>query len=112
MEGGGETRLLFYMSRELNILKDVNSQALIVHKSQDVSPIIEANRIDRNEGPQDLSFGRKIASVPIDVLDAWIREGVDYRQIKKNPEMRKKFYEKLNSREWSAFKTYDGGIGC
>jgi hypothetical protein len=98
------------MSRKLDILKDYNNESLIIHKSQDVAPTIAANRIDRNQGPDDLSFGRKIASVPIDILDAWIREGVDYRLISKDPEMKKKFYAKLNSREFSAFKTYDGGL--
>jgi hypothetical protein len=98
------------MSRKTDILKDYNNESLVIHKQQDVAPVIAANRIDRNQGPQDLSFGRKIASVPVDVLDAWIREGVDYRRISKDPEMKKKFYAKLNSREFSAFKTYDGGI--
>lgn len=100
------------MTRKIDIKKDYAGNGLIIHKSQDVSGILQENRQDRNAGPQDLSFGRKIASVPLDVLDAWIKEGVDYRRISKDPEMRKKFYAKLNSREWSAFKTYDGGIGC
>lgn len=100
------------MTRKIDIKKDYANNGLIIHKSQDVSGILQENRQDRNAGPQDLSFGRKIASVPLDVLDAWIKEGVDYRRIAKDPEMRKKFYAKLNSREWSAFKTYDGGIGC
>ena len=100
------------MTRKIDIKKDYAGNGLIIHKSQDVSGILQENRQDRNAGPQDLSFGRKIASVPLDVLDAWIKEGVDYRRISKDPEMRKKFYAKLNSRELSAFKTYDGGIGC
>jgi hypothetical protein len=97
--------------RKLELIKDYNNEQLIIHKSMDVQPIIDANRIDRNEGPQDLSFGRRIASIPIDVLDAWIKEGIDYRKIRKDPEMKKRFYAKLNSREFSAFKTYDGKIG-
>ena len=62
------------MSRKLDIKKDYANESLIIHKSQDVSGILEENLIDRNNGPQDLSFGRKIASVPLDVLDAWIKE--------------------------------------
>jgi hypothetical protein len=97
------------MDRKLNIIKDFTDQRLVFHSSMDVQPIIDANRIDRNAGPQDLSFGRKIASVPTVVLDAWKAEGIDYTKIKKDPEMRKRFYAKLNSREFSAFKTYSGG---
>ena len=99
------------MDKKLNIIKDVVENKLVFHTAQEVGNTIDNNRIDRNAGPQDLSFGRKIASIPTAVLDAWIQEGIDYRLIKKDPEMRKKFYQKLNSREFSAFKTYDGGIG-
>ena len=99
------------MDKPLHVLKDEADKKLIFHKSTDLAPILEANRQDRNSGPQDLSFGRKIASVPTDVLDLWIREGVDYRLIGRDPAMRKKFYEKLNSAEWCGFKTYSGGIG-
>jgi len=98
------------MDKPLHIIKDEVGKQLVFHKSTDLAPILEANRQDRNAGPQDLSFGRKIASVPTDVLDKWIQEGVDYRKIAKDPAMRKKFYDKLNSREFCAFKTYDGGI--
>lgn len=99
------------MTRKLDIIKDRDNKQLIFHKQQDCGEILESNREERNSGPQDLSFGRKIASVPIDVLDAWIaHEGIDYRKIGKDPEMRKRFFAKLNSREWSGFKTYSGGI--
>lgn len=99
------------MDKPLDVHIDYSGNQLVFHKSTDLAPILAANREDRNNAPRDLSFGRKIASVPTDVLDLWIREGVDYRKIKKDPAMRKKFYEKLNSREWCGFKTYDGGIG-
>lgn len=99
------------MTRTIDIKKDYANNQLIIHKSQDVSDIIKGNLEDRNAGPNDLSFGRKVASVPLDVLDAWIKEGIDYRKIRKDPAMKKKFFEKLNSREWCAFKTYNGIIG-
>ena len=99
------------MDRKLDIIKDVDNERLIFKKSQDCAPILEANREDRNNPVQDLSFGRKFASVPIDVLDAWIlHEGLDYRRIGKDPEMRKRFMAKLNSRDWSGFKTHTGNL--
>jgi hypothetical protein len=99
------------MDKPLHVLKDETENRIIFHKSTNLGPILNMNRLDRNEAPKDLSFGRKVASVPTDVLDAWIREGIDYRKISRDPSMRKKFYEKLNSREFCGFKTYDGGIG-
>jgi hypothetical protein len=49
--------------------------------------------------------------VPIDVLDAWIKhDGLDYRMINKDPDMRKRFFERLNSRDWSGFKVHNGSL--
>lgn len=95
--------------RTIEILKDHNEQKLIFKNSQDVGGILEDNQREQIDGPVDLSFGRKIASVPVAMLDAWIMEGIDYRRIQYDLEHRKKFYAKL--REWSKLKTYSGGIG-
>jgi len=97
------------MSRRLNIIKDHTNEQLVFHKQQDCSGIVKANHEDRASGPKDLSFGRKIASVPLDVLDAWKREGIDYTMIQHDIEQRRRFYAKLN--EYKKFLTYDGGIG-
>ena len=99
------------MTRKLDIIKDYKNEQLIFHKSQDVAPILEANKIARQEQNNDLSFGRKFASVPLDVLDAWIQhDGIDYRLIGKDPAMRKRFFAKLNSREWCGFKSHTGKL--
>jgi hypothetical protein len=99
------------MDRTLEIIKDYSNNQLVFKKSQDVGHIIEANRAEQNDPIADLSFGRKFASVPIDVLDAWIlHDGIDYRKIKKDPEMRKRFFAKLNSRDWCGFKVHTGKI--
>ena len=95
--------------RRIEIQKDFSGNRLVFKNTQSVGGIIDDCRREQNDGPKDLSFGRKIASVPLAVLDHWIAEGVDYRMIKHDIEMRKKFYAKLN--EYSKFKTYSGGIG-
>jgi len=97
------------MSRSLEILKDYSNEGLVFKTSQDCSDIILKNKEDFNN-VEDLSFGRKFASIPIDVLDAWIKEGVDYRKIQKDPAMAKKFKAKLNSAEFKAFRVHSGRI--
>ena len=99
------------MSRNLEIIKDHQAEKLIFKKSQDCSPIIEQNKLEQINPVADLRMGRKVASVPIDVLDAWIKEGIDYRKIKHDKVMRKKFYAKLNDPEFRYFKTTVGHIG-
>jgi len=97
------------MTRKLEIIKDYSGEALVFKTSQDCSGVIDQNKDDFNN-VKDLSFGRKYASVPIDVLDAWIREGVDYRRIGKDPEMAKKFRAKMNSPEFKAFRVHGGRV--
>lgn len=99
------------MDRKIEIVKDFANEKLHFKKQQECGEILDANREDRSYAPKDLSFGRKFASIPVDVLDAWIlHEGLDYRKIGKDPEMRKRFYAKLNSREWNGFRTHTGSL--
>tara|TARA_R110000772_G_scaffold30429_2_gene75450 strand:- start:619 stop:921 length:303 start_codon:yes stop_codon:yes gene_type:complete len=95
--------------RTIEIQKDYAGNRLVIKNSQDVGGILEDNMRDQIDGVKDLSFGRKIASVPVAMLDHWITEGIDYRRIQYDLEHRKKFYAKL--REWKKLKTYSGGIG-
>lgn len=95
--------------RSLTIEKDFANEQLVFKTSQDCSGIIDQNKQDFNN-LKDMSFGRKYASVPIDVLDAWIREGVDYRRISKDPEMARKFRAKMNSPEFKAFRVTGGRV--
>lgn len=101
------------MSRKFEILKDYSGEQLVFKTSQEVGGILDANGKEFNESKQDDNgvMGRKVASVPIDVLDQWIKEGIDYRKIKTDPEMRVKFFRRLNSPEWRKLKTYNGHIG-
>lgn len=99
------------MDKKLDIIKDYSNEQLVFKTSQDCRAILKANREDRNDPIPDLSFGRKYASIPTAVLDAWIlHDGIDYRKIGKDPEMRKRFMAKLNSREWCGFRTHEGKI--
>lgn len=93
------------------IIKDHSGQQIIIATTQDCSDIVEQNKIEQATPVDDFRFGRKVASVPTAVLDAWIKEGVDYRKINKDPDMKKKFFAKLNSPEWRYFKTTVGHIG-
>ncbi len=98
------------MSRKLNILKDHADEKLVFHKQQEVGGILEENKKEYLNPGKDMGFGRKVASVPIDVLEKWIEEGIDYRKIQKDPAMARKFRQKLESPEWRYFKTHPDNI--
>lgn len=97
--------------RTLEIIKDFSGEKLVFKKRQQCSPILEANKTEISAGGSpDLKWRKKFASIPVDVLDKWIEEGVDYRKIQKDPTMRKKFLAKLNSNEFRAFRTSIGSL--
>lgn len=93
------------------IIKDYSGEKLVFKTAQDCSAIIQSNKLDQINPVADYRFGRKVASVPTAVLDAWIKEGIDYRRIGKDKEMKKKFFAKLNDPEFRYFKTTTGHIG-
>jgi len=99
------------MDKKTEILKDYSGNRIVIKNSLDCTEILRNNKAEQTNPVADLRFGRKVASVPTVVLDAWIKEGIDYRKIGKDPEMKKKFFAKLNSPEWRYFKTTTGHIG-
>lgn len=90
---------------------------LVVRRTQDTTAYLDANRAERNEAPtwrpyasgrKDKSM-RKVASIPLIVIEQWMREGVNI--FDPSPEMQKKVAEKLNSNEFQGLRTYPGRVG-
>ena len=99
-------------SIKTEIIKDFSGNQIVITRSQPVGEILEENMREYNDtaNQQDMGFGRKVASVPQDVLDQWILEGVDYRLVNRDPEMAKKFKAKLNSPEFRYFRTHNSRL--
>ena len=90
---------------------------LVIRRTQDTTGYLEQNRREFNEAPSwrpyasgktDLSM-RKVASIPMIVVEAWMKEGVNI--LDPSPEMQKKVAEKLNSNEYAYLRTYPGRVG-
>lgn len=97
------------MEKTTEIFK--GDEGLHFRRSQDATHILEANKQAQVHGQSpDLRFGRKFASVPEVILEKWIEEGVDYRRLNKDPEMRKKFKAKLSSPEFRLFRTHTNSL--
>lgn len=80
---------------------------LIHNVVQDVAPILKRNKALQNCG--DNGYGksrdfRRVASIPLVVVDKWLREGVDIF----NPDHAKEVKRRLNSSEWAHLRTADG----
>jgi hypothetical protein len=90
---------------------------LVVKREQDTTAYLDANRKEFNEAPswrpyasgrRDKSM-RKVASIPLIVIEQWMKEGVNI--FDPSPEMQKKVAQKLNSNEFQGLRTYPGRVG-
>lgn len=90
---------------------------LVVKRTQDTTAYLEANRAELNEAPTWRPYAsgrrdkalRKVASIPLIVVEQWLREGVNV--LDPSPEMQKKVAQKLNSNEYQHLRTYPGRVG-
>lgn len=89
---------------------------LIVKRSQDVEPILNLNRAERNEVTSWRPFGsgrrdvpmRKVAEIPLIVAEQWLKEGINI--FSGDPDMQKKIRQKLNSPEYAYLRTFPGKL--
>jgi hypothetical protein len=90
---------------------------LVVRRTQDTTGYLEQNKAEMNEAPswrpyasarKDRSM-RKVASIPMIVVEQWMREGISI--FDPSPEVQKKIAEKLNSNEYAYLRTFPGRVG-
>lgn len=97
------------------VLTDIrcDNGQLVVRRTQDVEPILEANKREYNEAaswrPYAGTSMRKVASIPNVVAEQWLREGVNV--FSREPEQLRKVAQKLNSNEWRHLRTHPGKVG-
>jgi len=94
--------------------KDNLSGKIHVHKTQDVSPFLSANKQESNQNSSGFKAGwHKMASIPPIVLEMWREElkAKGYPDCNPLSAQNKQFLRmKLNSPDWAALRTKDGVI--
>jgi hypothetical protein len=82
--------------------------------TQDVSEILKQNKFeaDNNVNRKNTdTFGRKVASIPLNVVNAWCKEwGVTYEQFLYDPEVKVKMFARLRDPEYQLLRTDLGQI--
>lgn len=87
---------------------------MVVNATQDVNPIIEDIKKQREteDARKDM---RKIASVPVVVLYQWgqqdFGDGQKYFKTINDPDVATKLMKRLNDRENSHFRVWEGKLG-
>jgi hypothetical protein len=90
---------------------------LVVCRTQDTTGYLDQNKAEMNAAPSWRPYAsarkdrplRKVASIPMIVIEQWMREGVNI--FDPSPEMQKKIAAKLNSNEYAHLRTFPGRIG-
>lgn len=91
---------------------------LVVKRTQDVEPILEANKAKMAEasswrpyatvGRKDRGM-REVADIPNVVAEQWMREGLNI--FDPSPDVQRKIAQKLNSNEYRYLRTHPGKVG-
>ena len=106
-----------FIETDITTTIKVSDGKAYVTRTQDVEGYLEANKRELAEAPTWNPYGsgrkdksmRKVASIPMIVIEAWMREGINI--FDPSPETQKKIAQKLNSNEYQHLRTYPGRVG-
>tara|TARA_A200000159_G_scaffold5177_1_gene4786 strand:- start:1244 stop:1543 length:300 start_codon:yes stop_codon:yes gene_type:complete len=91
------------------IIHDEQEDKLIVSHSQDVSPILESNKIAREQAEgRRMGEMQRVASIPAVVAMEWMKEGINV--MSPNADDVKRLKKKLNSPEYAYLRTGGGRL--
>lgn len=87
---------------------DEQDGKLIVNRSQDVEGVLEENKrlLTADDGWSETKDMRRAASIPLVIVEQWLREGVDIFDPNCAGEVRRR----LNSSDWAHLRTAEGVI--
>lgn len=88
---------------------DDQEDRLTIGVEQDVSPILEANKIARNQAEgRRMGDMERVASIPAVLVMEWMKEGINV--MAPNQDDLKKIKQKLNSPEYAYLRTGGGRL--
>lgn len=88
--------------------------SLSIGTTQDVSNILARNKLEAdnnlNRTNKD-TFGRKIASIPTSIVDAWCKEwGITFVEFTTDPMVKVKIFQRLSDPAYSLLRTDSGRL--
>jgi len=91
-----------------------NDGTISIGTTQDVEGILEQNVFEANNNVNRKSgdtFGRKIASIPLNMINAWCSEwGCTMQQLNSDPLIKAKMMARLRDRDYLKLRTDNGKI--
>ena len=91
-----------------------NDGTITFETKQDVQGILEQNMREANDNAnrkKEDTFGRKVASIPLNILNAWCKEwGITLQQLNKDPAYKARMMARLRDRDYLKLRTDHGKI--
>jgi len=92
-----------------------NDDTISIGTTQDYSSIFEQNKIEAdnnlNRKTGDNTWGRKVASIPLNIINAWCKEwNCTLQQLFRDPDLKAKMMLRLRSRDYLKLRTDNGNI--
>lgn len=87
---------------------DEGERKIVVQRQQDVEPVLELNKALQTLGDGYSRSGnlRRVGSIPLVVIEQWLREGFDAFDPNNRVELRRR----LNDPEWRHLRTAPGRV--
>lgn len=97
-----------------HVIKNTDG-TISIGTTQDVSSILEDNVRQATSGANrhtgDQTWGRKVASIPFNLLNAWCKEwGCTLHQLNNDPQLKAKMFARLRDRDYLKLRTDTGQI--
>lgn len=92
-----------------------NDDTITLGTTQDYSAILEQNKIEANNNlnrkTDGDTFGRKVASIPLNLINAWCHEwNCTMQQLFNDPDLKAKMMARLRSADYLKLRTDYGRI--
>jgi hypothetical protein len=96
-----------------HILKN-NDGTITIGTTQDYTSILEKNKYEANNNLNRTNrdtFGRKVASIPLNLINAWCKEwNCSLHQLMNDPSLKAKMMARLRDKSYLKLRTDHGNI--
>lgn len=96
-----------------HVIKNADG-TITIGTTQNVEDLLKQNVYEANNNVNRSNhdtFGRKVASIPLNILNDWCKEwGISMYELNSNPEYKAKMMARLRDRDWLKLRTDSGQI--
>tara|TARA_R110002020_G_scaffold287099_1_gene502589 strand:- start:31060 stop:31365 length:306 start_codon:yes stop_codon:yes gene_type:complete len=101
------------MSEIKTVFHENRDGSMTFERKQDIGDILADNKELYKGGdsqPEDLSMGRRVASIPLVVVEQWMKEGINIFDMGHDPDVKREVHKRLNSVDYRHLRTHNSRL--